>query len=196
VLLTRSFYKLDTEEVACGLLGCCLCHETEEGLVSGIIVETEAYLSRNDPACHASRGMTRRNATMFGPPGHAYIYFIYGNHYCFNIVTGPKGLGEAVLIRAVEPVSGLDLMYYRRGKVESITDLTSGPGKLCQAFAIDKKLDGHDLRNKPLFICGKSTVGDRQIVVTPRIGISSAKDKKLRFIISGNKYLSRRESVG
>jgi DNA-3-methyladenine glycosylase len=196
MLLTRSFYKLDTEEVASDLLGCCLCHETEEGLVSGIIVETEAYLSRNDPACHASRGMTRRNATMFGPPGHAYIYFIYGNHYCFNIVTGPKGLGEAVLIRAVEPVSGLDLMYYRRGKVESITDLTSGPGKLCQAFAIDKKLDGHDLRNKPLFICGKSTVGDRQIVVTPRIGISSAKDKKLRFIISGNKYLSRRESVG
>ena len=196
MFLERAILGHKTEEVARALLGQFLCHETEDGLVSGIIVETEAYLSCNDSACHASRGMTRRNATMYGPPGHAYVYFIYGNYYCLNLVTGPEGTGEAVLIRAVEPLSGLNLMYHRRGHLKNITGLTSGPGKLCQAFAINKSLDGHDLRKKPLYIDIKNTGEKINIISTPRIGISSAKDKKLRFIISGSKFLSRRESLG
>lgn len=196
MFLDRTILNLKTEEVACALLGQYLCHETEDGFVSGIIVEAEAYLSCNDSACHASRGMTGRNATMFGSPGQAYVYFIYGNYYCLNVVTGPKDTGEAVLIRAVEPFSGLDLMRRRRGRASKTTDLASGPGKLCQAFAIDKALDGHDLRKKPLYIDKNSNGEALTIISTPRIGISSAKDKKLRFIISGSKYLSRRETLG
>lgn len=190
--LDDHFFSLHTEEIARNLLCQYLCRETEEGLTSGLIVETEAYLSDHDPACHASSGKTKRNATMFGPPARAYIYFIYGNYFCFNVVTGPEGKGEAVLIRAVQPSEGLDLMLQRRGAQCSINNLTSGPGKLCQAFAIDKTLDGYDLRQKPLYLKESKAEYDRmQVEATPRIGISSAQDKLLRFIISGNKYLSR-----
>lgn len=195
LLLDKDFFGFRSEVVARSLLGHLLCRETKEGRVSGIIIETEAYLSSNDSASHAFRGITRRNATMFGPPGRAYVYFVYGNYYCLNVVTGPEGLGEAVLIRAVEPLSGLDLMYKRRGYGKRITDLTSGPGKLCRAFSIDHKLDGHDLQEKPLYLVEQSIGGSLEIVATPRIGISSAKEKKLRFIIRGNKYLSRREPL-
>ena len=182
----------DTVEAARKLLGCYLFRETEEGLVSGIIVETEAYLSEGDPACHASRGKTRRNAAMFGPPGTAYAYFIYGNYYCFNVVTGPEGRGEAVLIRAVEPIKGLDLMQKRRGEGCSLKNLASGPGKLCQAFAIDRSLNGHDLRYKPLYLKNNPDLPQvLSIKSTPRIGVSSAKDKHLRFIINENEFLSR-----
>ncbi len=183
-----------TEEVARALLGHFLFRETGEGAVSGIIVETEAYLSENDPACHASRGMTRRNAAMFGPAGTAYIYFIYGNYHCFNVVTGPEGKGEAVLIRAVEPVEGLELMLQRRGRPVKKENLANGPGKLCQAFAIDKHLNGHDLRRKPLYLVQNGVVdGQVEVAVTPRIGITSAADKLLRFTVSGSNYLSRRD---
>lgn len=193
--MDRDFFGFRSEVVARSLLGHLLCRETKEGLVSGIIIETEAYLSSNDSASHTSRGITKRNATMFGPPGRAYVYFIYGNYYCLNVVTGPEGSGEAVLIRAVEPLSGLDLMYQNRGYIKKTTDLTSGPGKLCLAFAIDHKLDGHDLRKKPLYLVEQSISARLEVIATPRIGISSAKEKKLRFIIRGNKYLSRRESL-
>ncbi len=190
--LNTEFLGRDTKEAACKLLGQYICRETEEGLVSGIIIETEAYLSENDSACHAARGKSRRNATMFGPPGIAYVYFIYGNHYCFNVVTGPEGKGEAVLIRAVEPVEGLELMQKRRGEGCKINNLTSGPGKLCQAFAIDRSLDGHDLSRKPLYLKENALhKGVLSIKNTPRIGVSSAQDKPLRFIINGNAFLSR-----
>jgi len=188
----KRFLEHDTVEAARKLLGMYLCRVTGEGLVSGIIVETEAYLSNNDPACHASRGRTRRNATMFGAPGIAYVYFIYGNYYCFNVVAGPEGKGEAVLVRAVEPAGGLELMRKRRGEGCPDKNLASGPGKLCQAFAIDRSLDGHDLSQKPLYLAENLARPDMlTIQSTPRIGISSAQDKCLRFIVTGNKYLSR-----
>jgi len=182
----------DTVEAARNLLGWYLYRETGEGLVSGIIVETEAYLSEGDAACHASRGKTKRNAAMFGPPFTAYIYFIYGNYYCFNVVTGPENRGEAVLIRAVEPVGGLDLMQKRRGAGCALKNLASGPGKLCQAFAIDNTLNGHDLCRSPLYLAKNPDLPlNMSIKSTPRIGVSAAKNKHLRFVINGNQFLSR-----
>jgi len=192
VQFITDFFLRDTAEVARGLLGHYLVRETPEGLIKGIIVETEAYLSSSDPACHASRGKTKRNATMFGLPGRAYVYFIYGNHYCFNVVTGPEGKGEAVLVRAVRPVAGKELMLKYRGNDCPEINLASGPGKLCQAFAIDKSFDGHDLRTKTLYLQQNESAGYTGAVkATPRIGLSVAKEKMLRFIIEGNKYLSR-----
>lgn len=191
--LESKIFRQSTEEVARELLGKYICRESQEGLVCGKIIETEAYLSEDDPACHSSRGITRRNANMFGPPGKAYVYFIYGKYFCFNVVTRAEGTGEAVLVRAVEPIVGLDIMKRRRGSNRGRYHLASGPGKLCQAFAIDKSLDGHDLLEKPLYLAENSTADDRmRIIATPRIGISAAQDKLLRFIVSGSKYLSRR----
>ncbi len=188
------FLKYGTEEIARMLLGHYLCRETDQGLISGIIVETEAYLSENDDACHASHGKTKRNAAMFGPAGKAYVYFIYGSHYCFNVVTGPEGTGEAVLIRAVEPAEGLTIMEQYRGRKMTTENLANGPGKLCQAFAIDRSFDGHNLREKPLYLAENKAI-DRQMQIsaTPRIGINLAKRQLLRFIIRGSKYLSRRD---
>ena len=190
--VNKDFFGCVTVEAAQKLLGHYLCRETDEGLVSGIIVETEAYLSENDPACHASRGRTKRNSAMFGPAGMAYVYFIYGSYHCFNVVTGPAGKGEAVLIRAVQPVEGLDLMFRRRGNKCAVKNLTSGPGKLCQAFAIDESLNNHDLQRKPLYL-EENSMNSENIAIksTPRIGVSSAKNKYLRFVIVDNHYLSR-----
>ena len=176
--LARDFYDRDTIAVARDLLGKLFVHYSPDGLLSGRIVETEAYLC-DDPACHASRGMTRRNATMFGEPGHAYVYFTYGIHHCLNFVTRPSGVGEAVLIRALLPVDGIPTMIRRRDRSE-IVDLGSGPGKLCQAFAIDRTLDGEDL------VSGRLGVFDDghtpcEIVERPRIGIREATDRLWRF---------------
>ncbi len=186
------FKEMHTVEVARGLLGHYLCHQTPAGLVSGIIVETEAYLSRGDPACHAASGKTRRNETMFGPAGMAYVYFIYGNYYCFNVVTRPIGTGEAVLIRAVEPTSGLNIMKQNRGPKYEQLNLANGPGKLCIAFGIDKKYDGHDLNCKPLYLDENSQRGELEITAATRIGISVGIEKMYRFYISGSQYVSRR----
>ncbi len=190
--LEPSFYRHDTVTVARALLGRLLCRETPAGLTAGRIVETEAYLSKDDPACHASRGKTRRNAPMFGPPGRAYIYLIYGIHFCFNVVTGPAGTGEAVLVRALEPLYGMELMQRRRGKGRDALHLAGGPGKLCQALVIDGALNEHDLRRSPLWISAGSEVEAGAVVSGPRIGINRAADKLLRFYIKDNKYVSRR----
>lgn len=189
--LAPFFYRRDTATVARALLGQVLCRETKDGLAAGLIVETEAYLS-GDPACHAYRGKTGRNAPMFGPPGTAYVYFIYGNHYCFNVVTGPPGTGEAVLVRALQPLAGLELIRARRGPGLRAADLASGPGKLCRALAIDGSLNGHDLRKRPLWICPGENAGSVPVVCTPRIGITRAADSLLRFCLRGSKYVSRR----
>jgi len=187
--LPREFYLQDTVEVARALLGKTLVHRTRDGIVAGRIVETEAYL-RDDPACHASRGMTRRNAAMFGPPGHAYVYFTYGAHFCLNAVTGPEGIGEAVLVRAVEPIKGMEIMKANRG-TDELTNLASGPGKLCRAFGLDRRHNGLDLTESELMILdGAAPPGE--IVTTTRVGIRHAADKPWRFYIAGSAFVSKR----
>jgi len=192
--LVRSFYEPTAEAVAPALLGHWLIRETRQGLVGGPIVETEAYLA-NDPACHAAPGLTRRNRVMFGPPGHCYVYFIYGCHFCVNAVCRPAGVGEAVLIRALEPLFGQELMRsYRPVPLER--NLTNGPAKVCEALQIDRTLDGVDLcdGDSPLFIARNPNAEifrtERGPVTTSkRIGITRAAHLPLRF------YLGRSPSV-
>ena len=191
-LIYQHVISANTIAVARGLLGHCLCYESPYGRLSGIIVETEAYLSKNDPACHAHAGKTRRNATMFGPAGLAYVYFIYGRYHCFNVVTGPPGFGEAVLIRAVEPLEGLKVMKKNRGPGVKEQQLTNGPGKLCLAFDLNQRFDGHNLSKKPLYLADNKNREPVEIVTTQRIGISCGQEKPLRFYLKGNRFISRR----
>lgn len=188
--LPGSFYARDTGLVARELLGRILVRQSSEGTTSGMIVETEAYL-QGDPSCHAYRGMTPRNRAMFGPPGRAYIYFTYGMHHCFNVVTSSEGVGEAVLIRALEPLEGIDLMRRRRGR-ERLAELCSGPARLVRAMGIDPALYGHDLSREPLYIVSGSVVGREEVVVTTRVGIREGAELPLRFYIKGNGFVSRK----
>ncbi len=187
--LPREFYLQPTIEVAKALLGKVLFHRHERGIISGRIVETEAYLC-DDPACHSSRGMTARNETMFGEPGRAYVYFIYGMYHCFNTVTGPVGVGEGVLVRALEPLDGLELMKENRG-THALANLTSGPGKLCQALGLDLLHKGLDLTGSELVIVDDG-MQVAEIVEAPRVGITLAADKQWRFYIRGNRFVSRK----
>lgn len=162
--------------------------------LSGIIVETEAYIGEDDKACHASRGRTPRTEVMYGPPGHAYVYFIYGMHHCFNVVTEVEGFPAAVLIRALEPLVGLEqIRRHRPGRPDD--QLTNGPGKLCAALAIDRTLNGVDLCTSPVFfIEGGRTVADEEVEIGPRIGIRSdelARSRPWRFYIKGSRCVSR-----
>lgn len=192
-VLPRDYYTAGTLEVARGLLGKVLVHLSPEGCTSGIIVETEAYLSKDDPACHAARGKTKRNAAMFGPPGRAYVYFIYGNYYCFNVVANIEGAGEAVLVRALQPLEGLELMQKRRGKPLKPAHLTNGPGKLCIAMGITREHNTIPLQAPPLFITRGIKIDSSRIGSSGRIGIKQGQDKPWRFFIKGNSFLSRRE---
>lgn len=155
-----------------------------------MILEVEAYLGLTDPASHAAEriGRTRRNRTMFGPPGRAYVYFIYGVHHCVNVVTEPESIPHAVLIRALDPELGVSTMRERRGRA---SDLTSGPGRLAEALGITRNLDGHDLRTAPLELRPGMAVDSDDIEVSPRIGISRAKEWPLRFFVRGRTSLSR-----
>lgn len=192
--LAEAFYQQDTLTVAKQLLGAYLVHESTGGTTMGQIVETEGYLW-GDPACHAYRRKTTRNATMFGPSGHAYIYQIYGLHYCINVVTAPENVGEAVLIRALQPLQGVDIMQERRG-ISEIKKLCNGPGKLVQAMGFTKAMDGMSLLNGPCYILDAATFpehnGTFDIVTTTRIGITQGVDLPYRFYIFGNSYISRR----
>ena len=196
MILPPEFYARDTVSLAKALLGTCLVHETRQGRTAGRIVETEAYLC-DDAACHAARGKTKRNAVMFGPPGHAYVYLIYGTYYCFNVVSAGEGIGEAVLIRALEPVDGMELMQRRRG-TDGIHSLCSGPGKLCSALAITPKVNGVALFSGALTITdlpGVPAVKPADIVTTARIGINAenlAVHEPLRYYIKGSEFASRR----
>lgn len=188
--LPRAFYDRPTELVARELLGSILQCTTPAGVTRACIVETEAYTGPEDPACHAAAGLTRRTAHLFGPPGVAYVYFIYGMYWCVNAVTRERGHGSAVLIRAVAPVHGLTLMHERRPRARHQRDLTNGPGKLCQALGIDGAMNGTSLRTGPIVIRRGGAVPDSDVSVTPRIGISRAADWPLRFFVRDNAFVS------
>jgi len=186
--LPQSFFNKKVELLARDLLGCKLIHNSEEGCTSGIIVETEAY-HQADEASHTYSGKTSRNAAMFGPGGHAYIYFTYGMHWCFNVTAEEDGTGAGVLIRALEPVEGIELMKSRRKK-EDLHNLCSGPSKLVQAMGISKEHYGRALYGGNLFILGKNN-REIQIMCGQRIGIKKAVDKPWRFWIKGSTFISR-----
>ena len=190
-VLPRSFYDRETEVVARDLLGTVLECETNDGVASGVIVETEAYLGEHDLACHAAVGRTARTEHLYGPPGISYVYFIYGMYWCFNAVTRAQGSPSAVLVRALEPLEGLSLMRERRPRIKNNVDLTNGPGKLCTALGITGTMSGKSLQRKPLVIREGERVSDDNVEITARIGITKSADWPLRWIIRGNKYVSR-----
>jgi DNA-3-methyladenine glycosylase len=189
--LPREFYARSPIEVARDLIGKHLICHSQAGLVSGRIVETEAYLSARDRACHANRGMTRKNEAMFGPPGHAYVYMIHAK-WCLNAVTEEVGLGSAVLLRAIEPLEGIELMRLRRGR-EAELDLARGPGRLTQALAVDKSHNHWDLTlGQRLWIAEDANGSALRIARSGRIGISAAQRRLLRFYAVGNRFVSGR----
>jgi len=189
--LPVAFYDRETEDVARDLLGAVIECRTPEGIASGRIVETEAYIGEHDPACHAAAGRTGRTRWLYGPPGTAYVYFIYGVHWCFNAVTRLAGEPSAVLVRALEPVGGIELMRRRRPAARTDRDLTNGPGKLCAALGIDGRQNGLRLDRPPLLIRAGDPVPDPDVVVSPRIGITKAADWPLRWYIADNPYVSK-----
>jgi DNA-3-methyladenine glycosylase len=180
--LPRSFYARDTVEVAKDLLGKCLVHVVDGERRVGRIVETEAYVGAHDLASHSSKGVTERTGIMYGPPGYAYVYLIYGVHHCMNVVTEREGHGSAVLLRALEPVKNL-------------SGRTQGPGLLCKAMGIDKRLNGHDLLSGDFYIAAPNIEQTIAIVEKARIGVDYAGEwalKELRFYIQDNPFVSRR----
>lgn len=180
----------EAQEVAPRLLGAVFSKELPDGrLLSGRIVEVEAY-AQTDAASHSYKGRTQRTDVMFGPPGHLYVYFTYGMHYCCNIVTGEEGYGSGLLIRAVEPLEGKDSMSKNRGGKSGI-ELTNGPAKVCQAFQIDKSYNGVNLYTSSVRLSVQKPLAQTDIVQTTRIGISQAKDVPWRWYIRGNAYVSK-----
>lgn len=177
-------------EVAPRLLGAYLVREVEGRKLAGKIVEVEAY-DQSDAASHSYRGRTPRTDVMFGPAGHLYVYFSYGMHYCCNVVTGTEGHGSAVLIRAIEPLEGADVMRLLRHGVAD-TQLTNGPGKVCQSLGIDKQLNGHDLRRAPLVLVLNDPLPPAQIVQTTRVGITKAKSEPWRFYVKNSPFVSKK----
>ncbi len=203
--LPASFYDRGTARVARALLGCELVSRVDGELTRGRIVEVEAYLGPHDASCHAAVGLTARNRHLHGPPGTAYVYLIYGMHWCVNAVTRRAGHGSAVLIRALAPLEGLDIMRARRGGATGVA-LTNGPGKLCQAMGITGALDGATLdgatldgatldgamlEGRELQLVRGTPVRDVDVVVTPRIGISQCADWPLRYLVNGDAHVSR-----
>lgn len=212
--LPRSFFARDADQVARDLLGQLLVHESRGVRLAGRIVETEAYfgppgrnpqlaarddvparlrarlLREGDPAAHSFVGVTARNRVMYGPPGHAYVYLIYGFHECLNVTTGPDGEPQAVLLRALEPVEGLALMAQRRGR-EQPRDFCSGPGKLCQALGVTRSFYGMDMADPEATLRFEAGEPVARADATPRIGVVGAEDLKLRFVEHGSPWASR-----
>ncbi|MBI1356032.1 MAG: DNA-3-methyladenine glycosylase [Acidobacteria bacterium] len=186
--LPRSFYERDTVSVARDLLGTVVVH----GPVAGRIVETEAYLGADDEAAHSFAGLTPRTRVIFGPPGRAYVYFTYGMHYCLNLVAEPEGRPGCVLLRALEPLAGVEEMFRRRPKARRETDLCSGPAKLTQALDVGLELYGADVTRGPLTVHPPAASDSFEIVVSPRIGITRSAALPLRFFIRDNEHVSRR----
>jgi len=193
-VLSRDFYDRDPRLVGPDLLGKILVRRQGRQLLIGRIVEVEAYLGADDPAAHASIGKTSRNAVLFGPPGQAYVYFIYGNHYCLNVSCLPDGVPGGILFRAVEPVRGMEAMFKLRGIAESsdLRRLTRGPGRLAAAFGITRERDnGKDLTSprSDLYIADDDSPPP-EVLITKRIGIKKAVELPLRYIVAGNRFVS------
>ena len=192
-MMKASLEKLlngDAEVLARRLLGSLISRETDGQILVGKIVETEAY-DQTDAASHSYHGKTPRIEVMFGPAGRAYVYFTYGMHHCFNVVVGPEGRASAVLIRAIEPLKGQEVMKFNRKNPSSEINLTNGPAKFCQAFLIDRRLNGHDLSELPLKLELKPSIKNSEIITTTRIGISRDIDRPWRFYIKDNPYVSK-----
>jgi DNA-3-methyladenine glycosylase len=193
-VLSRDFYDRDPRLVGPDLLGKILLRREGRKLLAGRIVEVEAYLGADDPAAHAAVGKTARNAVLFGPPGYAYVYFIYGNYYCLNVSCLPDGVPGGILFRALEPIQGMELMFKLRG-ISADTDLrrlTRGPGRLAAAFGITRERDnGKDLTSSrsDLYIADDGEPAP-EVLITKRIGIKKAADMPLRYIVPGNKFVS------
>jgi len=205
-VLNAPFFNRDPRRVARSLLGKLLIRKTGGGILAGRIVETEAYLGEGDAASHSAAGQTLRNAVLFGPPGYAYVYFIYGNHFCLNVSCLPEGIAGGVLFRAMEPVTGIEQMAQARGielpkesglrKISILRKISSGPGRMCEALAVTRERD-----NGKSFVSRGSDLqlADdgyrvRRIIVTPRIGIVKAAEQPLRYIIAGNPFVSGRKT--
>jgi DNA-3-methyladenine glycosylase len=198
-VLPREFFNRDPATVARELLGKLLIRREGRNLLAGRVVEDEAYLGQDDPAAHAFAGQTARNAVLFGPPGHAYVYFIYGNHYCLNVSCMPEGCGEGVLFRALEPVFGLNAMAHARGielplspRAAQLRLISSGPGRMSEALDITRQRDNDkDLTSSQSDLwLADDGFRPHRIVATPRIGITKAVERPLRFAIAGNVYVS------
>jgi DNA-3-methyladenine glycosylase len=198
--LPRSFYLDDTVSVARALLGCVLWRQIGDELLAARIVETEAYLGANDLASHARRGLrSARNESMYMAGGHAYVYFTYGMHWCMNVVTQEADTAEAVLLRAAEPLLGVESIRERRPKAKRDHDLMNGPGKLCAALSIDKALDGVALNSDVLFLTGRDVqVADADIAVSPRVGVDNSGEAAhwpLRFYLRASRHVSAHRHV-
>jgi DNA-3-methyladenine glycosylase len=185
-ILKRSFYARDSVAVARDLLGKVLAH----GETAGIIVETEAYPGGDDLASHSARGVTPRTRVIFGPPGHAYVYLIYGMYECLNLVAEPDGAAGCVLLRALEPVAGVERMRERRPRARRVEELASGPGKLTLAMDITRNHTGWDVTRGSLVVREPVEIRPIEIAVTRRIGIRHCADRPLRFLIAGNRFVS------
>jgi len=195
--LAKNFYQRELIIVAKELLGKILVSRSGDNILSGKIVEVEAYHGDFDQAAHSFRGITERTKIMFNEGGYLYVYFTYGAHHCCNVVTGKKGQGTAVLIRAVEPVSGIDEMIKNRFKrklknEKEVFNLTSGPGKVCQAFGIDRAHSGTNLTGDSIFILDSKKLPNKKIGISTRIGITKSVDLPWRFFTRSNPYLSRK----
>lgn len=190
-ILAKKSYAKATTVVARNILGSILVSTIGSITTAGRIVEVEAYLGSGDPSAHSYNGPTPRTAIQWGSPGHAYVYLIYGMYHCLNFVTEPVGTPGCVLIRALEPLVGLECMFERRNRPRLKKETCNGPGKLTQALGIDRSHNGTDLSSNPLFVSRGEPVSDSQVRVSPRIGIVEATDMPLRFFVHSNDFVSR-----
>ena len=189
--LSHTFYSLPTLEVARNILGKIFVRKIDNKILAGHIVEVEAYHQDGDRASHSFRGMTARNEVMFREGGFLYVYFTYGMHFCMNIVTEEKNTGAAVLIRAIEPLAGIEIMRKNRGEKISLHNLTNGPAKCCQAFSIARNENGTDLSGKTIYILDAPRIQDSSVGCSARIGIKESTELQWRFFIKGNAFVSR-----
>jgi DNA-3-methyladenine glycosylase len=189
--LSRTFYSQPTLEVARNILGKFFVRKINEKILAGRIVEVEAYHQDGDRASHSFRGKTARNEVMFGESGYLYVYFTYGMHFCMNIVTEEKDVGAAVLIRAIEPIVGIEMMKKNRGEKIQLHNLTNGPAKCCQAFSIARSENGTDLSGNEIYILDAPRISNSFIERSMRIGINDSVELLWRFFIKGNQFVSK-----